>query len=34
MGRNEGDSSQVWIRRHDEYEPAVTKAPAGYKTGT
>jgi len=22
MGRNEGDSFQLWIRRHDEYEPA------------
>jgi len=24
MGRNEGDSSQFWIRRHDEYEPATS----------
>jgi predicted dithiol-disulfide oxidoreductase (DUF899 family) len=24
MGRNEGDSSSLWIRRHDEYELAVT----------
>jgi predicted dithiol-disulfide oxidoreductase (DUF899 family) len=24
QGRDEGDSWQVWIRRHDEYEPTVT----------
>jgi predicted dithiol-disulfide oxidoreductase (DUF899 family) len=23
-GRDEGDLSEVWIRRHDEYEPAIT----------
>jgi predicted dithiol-disulfide oxidoreductase (DUF899 family) len=23
-GRNEGDSTEFWIRRHDEYEPALT----------
>jgi predicted dithiol-disulfide oxidoreductase (DUF899 family) len=26
LGRNEGDSSQLWIRRHDEYESADTGA--------
>jgi predicted dithiol-disulfide oxidoreductase (DUF899 family) len=27
-GRNEGDSTEFWIRRHDEYEDAATEATA------